>query len=123
MDWVLWALQVILAIKCLSTAFIHAFRHDKDSLRQAMQRLGSTSRFILNVAAILMVICSLGLTLPVALGFLPWLTPLSAAILAGMLLLSIPLHVKSRDKPMVFVSIILLVLCAIVIYGRWIMSV
>jgi hypothetical protein len=59
------------------------------------------------------------LILPFALGFLPWLTPLSAAILAGMLLLSIPLHIKSRDKPMIFVSVILFAFSAIVVFGRW----
>jgi uncharacterized membrane protein YphA (DoxX/SURF4 family) len=119
MDILLWILQAILAIKCLSTALIHGVQQEKDSMRQARQRLGAVSRFILPAAAVLLLLCALGLILPQALGFLPWLTPLSAAVLAVMLLISIPLHIQSRDKPMIFVSVILFAFSAIVVFGRW----
>ena len=122
MDTTLWIAQVILAIKFISTAFIHALTQDKDSLKQAIERLGATARPMLWFSAIIMVLASLGLILPGALGTLPWLTPLSAAFLAGMLLISIPLHIRSRDKPMIFVSAILFAIACFVAYGRWVLA-
>ncbi len=122
MDTVLWILQAILAVKCLSSAFIHGLRQDKSSVQQAVQRMGSAARPLLALAALLMLAAALGLILPGVLRVFPWITPLAAAALAVMLLASIPLHIKSRDRPMVFVSAILFILSALVAYGRWVMA-
>ena len=62
---------------------------------------------------------STGLILPGALGFLPWLVPCAAALLAVMMLASIPLHIRCREEAKVFVSIILFTLCVLVAAGRW----
>lgn len=121
MDTVLWVIQVILAIKLLSTAIIHALQQDKDTLSQAIARLGAASKPLLFSSAALMALGSLGLILPGVLRALPWLTPVCAALLAVMLLVSIPLHIKSRDKPMIFVSLILFAMAAFLAYGRWVL--
>ena len=71
-------------------------------------------------AAVVMFIASLGLILPAVLGSLTWLTPFAATVLALMMGISILLHLKSREKPLVFADIILFVLCAFVAYGRWV---
>lgn len=122
MDTVLWVFQVILTIKLLSTAIIHALQQNKDTMRQAIARLGTASKPLLWISAVLMLVGCLGLILPGVLHFLPWLTPLCAALLAVMLLISIPLHVKSREKPMIFVSIILFAMAAFLAYGRWVLA-
>lgn len=119
MDTVLWVIQAILAIKCLSSALIHGLQQGKPSVQQAAARLGRWARILLSAAAVAMLAAALGLILPGVLRVWLWLTPLSAAALGVMLLVSIPLHFKSRDKPMVFVSLVLLILSIAVAYGRW----
>ena len=69
-----------------------------------------------------MVDASIGLVLPAFINSLAWLAPLSAAGLAGLNLISLLLHLKFREKPMLFAGIILLALSAFVAYGRWILS-
>jgi len=43
----------------------------------------------------------------------------TAALLAIMLLTSIFFHVKSREKPNVFVSVILFAFAILIAYGHW----
>jgi hypothetical protein len=45
----------------------------------------------------------------------------TASILSIMLLFSIFFHIKSREKPKIFVSVILFVFAVFVAYGRWIL--
>ncbi len=116
---ILWVLQAILAVKALTTGFTHAFQHNKDTLRGAIQKMGAPARPLLAASAALLFLGALGLILPGALGFLPWLAPGSAALLAVLMLLSIPLHLKSREDAKVFADVILFVLCVLVAVGRW----
>ena len=62
---------------------------------------------------------ALALILPGLLGWPPIVTPLAATAVAVMLLASIPLHLRSRDRPKIFVSLVLLVFAVIVAIGRW----
>jgi len=48
-----------------------------------------------------------------------WVTPLAAAFLAVMLLISIGFHLNCRETPKVWVLLILFVLSGFVAYGRW----
>ncbi len=122
MDVVLWIVQAILAIKCLSAAVTHGLQPGKASMAQAMQRLGRAGRPLAAAAGAQMLLAAIGLILPGILGAPAWLTPLAAAGLAVMLLVSIGLHLKSRDDPKVFVSVVLFVLAAAVAYGRWVVT-
>lgn len=119
MDIFLWVLQVILAIKGVSTAVIHGLGWNKESIQKAVQRFGDSARAFLIGSAVVLLLGSLGVVVPQALGFLPWLTPLSALLLAISFLVSIGLHLKAREKPMIFVSLILFAFATIVVIGRW----
>ena len=121
MDVVLWVVQAILAIKCLSAAFTHVLA-GKASMAQAIPRLGSAGRLLAVAAGALMLLAAIGLILPGVLGAPAWLTPVTAAALAVMLGVSIPLHLKSREKPMIWVSLVLLALAAAAAYGRWVLA-
>jgi uncharacterized membrane protein YphA (DoxX/SURF4 family) len=122
MNSILWVLQIILSIKLVSVAYTHGLRQDKTSMQEAIQKWGALARPMLAVAAICTLLCAAGLIIPAAVGVMSGLTPWIAAILAGILLVSIGLHVKGRDKPNIWVSLILCALAAGVAYGRWVVA-
>lgn len=122
MDTLLWILQAILSFKFVSAAFTHAFQSTKPTMQQSIQKMGSSARLVHSIFAFLMVVASISLVLPAFINSLAWLAPLSAAGLAGLNLISLPLHLKFREKPMLFAGVILLALSAFVAYGRWILS-
>jgi hypothetical protein len=53
---------------------------------------------------------------------LAWLVPWGAAFLAVMMLMSIGLHLVSREKPKIPADLVLLAIAAFVAYGRWIIA-
>ena len=120
MNNILWALQIILSIKLVSVAYTHGLRQDQKSLQEAIQMIGAPARPMLALVAICTLLGAAGLIIPAALGVMSWQTPWTAAILAGMLLLSIVFHVRGREKPKIWVSLILFAMAALVAYGRWV---
>jgi len=121
MNILLWIVQIILSIKLLTTSYTHSLRQSKPTMQEAMQKLGKVSRPLHLIIAVLTFIGTIGLILPGILTLPTWVTPVSAAIMAIMLLLSILFHIKSREKPNIFVSFILFIFAAFIAYGRWIL--
>jgi len=120
MNSILWALQIILSIKLVSVAYTHGLRQGKASVQEAIGKLGAMARPMLAVAAICTLLGAAGLVIPAAVGVMAWLTPWTAAILAGMLLISMVFHIKGREKPKIWVSLILCGMAVVVAYGRWV---
>ena len=56
MYYLTWALQIILAVKFISSAFIHAFRQDKPTLQYGIQKMGAKSKPILAAVSALLAI-------------------------------------------------------------------
>lgn len=119
MNIALWVLQVILGIKLVSTAVSHAFGGSKADMQAARSKLGRPARFLHPAVALVSLLGALGLLLPGLIGWPAWLTPGTAALLSAVFLASIVFHTISREKPKIFVSLVLLVLAAVVAYGRW----
>jgi len=118
MNIILWALQVILAIKLLTTSFSHGFQTSKPEMKQAVDKMRTSSRFWHALIAILVFVAAVGLILPGWLGIYPQLVVWTAALAALLMLVSIYFHVRFREKPKVFVSVILFVFAVFVAYGR-----
>ena len=76
MNILTWALQIILAVKFISSALIHAFRQDKPTLQYGVQKMGPKSKPILAVVSALLALDAVFLFLPRALGWDPMLTVL-----------------------------------------------
>ena len=119
---VLWILQIALCLKFVSTAYTHGFRRDQAKWQQGMQRFGTAGRPLLALIAILVLLGGAGLVLPAATGILTWLTPLSAAVLAVMMLVAVGFHVACRETPNVVAGLVLFALAAFVAYGRWVIA-
>jgi hypothetical protein len=92
-----WILQAILRMKILSVVFTHGFRHDKDEMQHGIQKMGRIARPLVIVIAVLALMDSIGLNVPGAFGVLAWTTPFTAAILAGLMLLSVVFHTNCRE--------------------------
>jgi hypothetical protein len=122
MNSILWVLQIILSIKLVSAAYTHGLRQDKASMQEAIRKVGDLARPMLAIAAGGTLLSAAGLIIPGALGVMSWLTPWIAAVVAGMLLASIVLHVRGREKPKIWVSLILCAMAVAVAYGRWVMA-
>jgi hypothetical protein len=119
MNIFLWVIQAILAIKLLTTAFSHGLVQSRPEMQVAMQKLGGSSHPLLILTGLAAFLGVLGLILP---GLLHWpgdVTPVVAILLTGMLLLSILCHLRSREKPKVFVSLVLAGFAIIIAIGRW----
>ena len=115
MFYLTWALQIILAVKFISSAFIHAFRQDKPTLQYGIQKMGAKSKPILAVVSALLAIDAVFLILPRALGWDPMFTIYAAALGALLMVGSIVFHLKCRETPQVWVGGILLILSASII--------
>ncbi len=108
MFYLTWALQIILAVKFISSAFIHAFRQDKPTLQYGIQKMGSKSKPILAGISALLALDAVILILPRALGWDAMITVYAAALGALLMLGSVVFHLRCRETPKVWVSVILL---------------
>jgi hypothetical protein len=115
MNILLWGLQIILAIKLLTVTFNHGLRPDPVKMQRGRDRFGSASRPLLLIIAGLALLTTLGLVLPSLSGLLPW----SASFAALMMLLGTGFHLRCREEPKVWVSLILFGLAAFLAYGRY----
>jgi choline-glycine betaine transporter len=122
MNTILWILQAILSIKSLSAAFTHGLRHGQPQMQYGIQEMGQIAQPLLIVIAVLTALASIGLVAPVIPGVPRWLTRISAATLAGLMLLSIIFHLNCREQPHVIVGVVLLTMAAFVAYGRGALS-
>ena len=118
MNLALWVVQAILSIKLITAAFSHGFPQSKPEMQQAIEKIGTGARFWHVLVATLCVLTAAGLILPGLLGFWPQITAWAAGVVALMMLGSIYFHVRFRDKPMIFVSVILFIFAVFIAYGR-----
>ncbi len=122
MNVLLWALQIILALKFLSNAFTHGLGQGQTKMAQGIGRMGPYARPLLNLVAVGSLLVAIGLVLPAAVNVPAWVVPSAAAILAVMNLLSIFLHRVCRERPNILPSLVLLALSLFTAYGRWFME-
>ena len=122
MNVVLWAAQIVLALKFVSVSFTHGLRPDQTKMQRGIERLGTTAQPLLTLIALCAFLGGVSLILPAATGILTWLTPWSAALLALMMLLAVGFHVACRESPNIVVGLVLCALAAFVAYGRWVIA-
>jgi hypothetical protein len=119
MNTILWVLQIILCIKFLSVAYSHGLQQNNSNMRQSIIKIGKNGLILHKLFSVIIFIVSIMIILPGVLGMNNWITVYVALILAILILLSIGIHVLSREKPLIFADIILLAIAAFVVYGRW----
>jgi hypothetical protein len=119
MNTALWAIQIILGIKLLSVAYTHGLRQSQPTMQDAIRKMGTVARPLHYAVAFAAFAGAVGLTLPGTLGSPARIISVTAIFLAVMLLSSIFFHIRSREQPKVFVSLILFAFAVFIAYGRW----
>jgi len=119
MDMALWVIQIILSIKLVTVSYTHGIRQSQSTMQDAIQKMGKFSPTLLTIISVCTFIGAVILALAGVLGLSNWAISITAIIMSIMLLSSIFFHVKSREKPKIFVSVILFVFAVFVAYGRW----
>jgi len=118
MNIFLWALQIILAIKLFTVTFNHGLHPNPVKMQRGTNRLGHLAQPLLILIAALTFLTGLGLILPAMLDFLPW----TASFTALLMLIATGFHLRCRETPKIWVSLILFALASFLTYGRWIIS-
>ena len=117
MNIFLWILQVLVALLFLFHAWL-MFAPDSPQARQ-MPYIGAIPTRVRRVAGATEGLGALGLILPALTHILPVLTPLAALGLVIMMVAAIVWHIPRREYPNIVLNMILLVLAALIAYGRF----
>ncbi len=116
MNTILWILQVLLALIFLLSGYVMSFPTPSQAKRMPfILAIPTPFRQILGGADAL---GGIGLILPEATGILPWLTPLAAICLVILMASAMVFHSRRREYPNVVINLLLLVLAAVIAYGR-----
>ena len=118
-DIALWIIQIILGIKMLNVSYSHGLRQSQPTMQEVIRKMGRFSKPLLYIISVGTFLGTLGLILPGVSGSPTWITPVCAVLLSVMLLLSAFFHIRFREKPKIFVSVILFAFAVFVAYGRW----
>jgi hypothetical protein len=121
MNVLLWIIQAVLALLCLSGGAYKAFKFDE--LANQMRALSHGGWRALGV---LEIVCGILLIVPVAAKWMPVVTPLAAAVLALETLALSGLYARYSLKltaanPLVW-SVAMALMAAFVAYGRYTLS-
>lgn len=119
MDVVLWVLAGILAAAFLAAGLMKATR-SKEQLKSAgMAWVDDFSPGMVKLIGALEVVAAIGLVLPAALDIAPVLVPLAALGLVLMMIGAVVVHVRRGEIRTMAPAVILLVLAAVVAWGRF----
>jgi uncharacterized membrane protein YphA (DoxX/SURF4 family) len=119
MNTVLWIVQVLLALGFGMAGFMKVSQ-PVERLSQRMGWVNDFSPSTVRLIGVLELLAAIGLILPAATGVLPWLTPLAAAGLVLTMVGAMATHLRRSETSAIGANIILLVLAAVVVFGRFI---
>ncbi len=118
MNVVLWIIQGLLAAVFLA-AGVMKLTTPREKLATTLDWVGDVPQPGVRAIATLELLAAIGLILPAALKIAPVLTPLAALGLVVLMLGAAALHVRRKEPQGIAVAVVLLVLAAIVAWGRF----
>lgn len=118
MNIVLWVLQVVLALAFGMAGFMK-LTQPKEKLAGQMAWVEDFAPNTIKLIGLLELIAAIGLILPLLTNILPWLTPLAAVGLVLTMIGAIVTHARRGENQVLPVNIVLLLLAAVVAYGRF----
>ena len=119
MNVVLWIIASVLAVAFLGAGLMKVAQ-PKEKL--AASGMGWTEQFspgAIKLIGGLEVLAAIGLILPAALDIAPVLVPLAAVGLVLLMIGAAITHARRNEAQMIAVNVVLLVLAAVVIWGRF----
>jgi hypothetical protein len=113
----LWVVQGLLAVAYLIAGFSKVTQ-PLDRLAKQMSWVPHVSPALVRFIGLAELVGAIGLIVPLATGILPWLTIAAAVGLVAVQILAAGFHVSRSELRLVPVNLLLLVLAAVVVYGR-----
>src|SRR4051812_18574270 len=120
MNILLWAFQVLAAILYTASGVMKAFMFDKVS--RDVPSFGALPREAWMTLGVLELVCTVGLIVPAAFRWQPFLTVAAATILAIESLVFIGVHAKYREIAPIIMCAVLGLVMSFVAYGRMVLS-
>ncbi|MCG2797260.1 MAG: DoxX family protein [Cellulomonas sp.] len=118
MNILLWILAGVLAALFLAAGAMKLSR-PKEALASTMGWVESFSAGTVKLIGTLEVLAALGLVLPAVTGIAPVLVPLAATGLVLVMAGAIVVHLRRGEVQMIGINVVLLVLAAVVAWGRF----
>lgn len=118
MNIFLWIVAGLLALAFLGAGAMKLSR-PREKLAASMGWVNDFSAPMVKTIGALEVLAALGLILPAATGIAPILTPLAAVGLVLVMIGAIITHLRRGEKQMIVVNVVLLILAAVVAWGRF----
>lgn len=119
MEVALWVIQVLLALVFVM-AGVMKLTQPKEKIAAQMPWANDFSQNNIRLIGLVEVLGAIGLILPSLTRILPVLTPLAALGLVVTMVGAILTHLRRKETPMIVVNVVLLVLAAVVVYGRFV---
>jgi uncharacterized membrane protein YphA (DoxX/SURF4 family) len=118
MNVVLWIVAGVLALAFLA-AGLTKLTQPKEKLRATMAWVEDFSPGVIKGIGAVEVLAAIGLILPAALDVVPVLVPLAAVGLVVLMAGAAIAHARRKEFPMIAINLVLLVLAAVVVWGRF----
>ena len=119
MDTALWILQVLLAVAFVGAGLMK-LTQPKAKIAERMAWANDFSDTQVKLIGLVELLGAVGLIVPAITRILPILTPLAAVGLVLTMIGAALVHVRRGEIPMIVPNLVLLVLAAIVAYGRFV---
>ena len=119
MDVALWVIQVLLALVFVMAGGMKLIQ-PKEKISAMLPWANDFSQNNIRLIGLVEVLGAIGLILPSLTRILPVLTPLAALGLVVTMVGAILTHLRRKETPAIAVNVVLLVLAAVVVYGRFV---
>lgn len=119
MNIVLWVIAIVLALAFLAAGLMKLTRSKEQLAASGMGYVEDFSAGAIKAIGAAEVLAAIGLILPAVTGIAPILVPLAATGLVLLMIGAIITHLRRKEAPMALVNGVLLVLAAVVAWGRF----
>ncbi len=119
MNVALWIIASVLAVAFLAAGGMKLTRPKEQLVTMGMGWAEDLSARLVKTIGLLEVLAAVGLILPAALDVVPVLVPLAAVGLALIMVGAIFTHARRHEPSAIVVNLVLLVLAALVAWGRF----
>jgi uncharacterized membrane protein YphA (DoxX/SURF4 family) len=116
---VLWIIAVLLAVAFLASGVLKLIRTPEQLAASGLGWATDFSPGMVKLIGALEVLAAIGLVLPALLDIAPVLVPLAALGLVLIMIGAAIVHGRRKEYPMIAGNAVLLILAAIVVWGRF----
>jgi uncharacterized membrane protein YphA (DoxX/SURF4 family) len=119
MNIALWIVQGLLGLLFLMVGSMKLMQ-PKEKLAERMGWVKDFSAGTVRLIGTFEVLCAIGIVLPSLTGILPWLSPVAAVGLVLTMIGAAITHARRNEYQMIITNMVLLLLAAFVVYGRFV---